>query len=356
MPSPALGHTLARTTRVSVPRLATPIAAGSSRLLRLMSSWGESESSSSSFTSSPSSSSSSSSHWTPDTGSNGTKPKKAPVHNYSNHRENKDFVKIKTREDKNGTSNNYTNGYAFIRPEDPSLYRVFFRSPDKLASLEEAQVFINHIRSTYGPLTQYQFARCPETKRYFGYGFLTFKHQESIEKAVTDGYIRVGLKDFELKRTGYLPFRRTIRFPNTGFSGFYDIEDLRAKAKAEQQAAAENAHVEQGESHNSIAVDRTQETTKAKETEFVSAFSPGTIKPSATIAKDQGANELEETTNRQSTSSKPVLKPLQSKGPAQIWKTIPAEIERAEKSARSLGDEEELDGDTTMAIPPARVQ
>jgi hypothetical protein len=42
---------------------------------------------------------------------------------------------------------------------DPKLYRLFFRSPDKMRSLEDAQVFINHIKTNYGPLTQYQFSR-----------------------------------------------------------------------------------------------------------------------------------------------------------------------------------------------------
>lgn len=42
---------------------------------------------------------------------------------------------------------------------DPNLYRLFFRSPDKMRSLEDAQVFINHIKTNYGQLTQYQFSR-----------------------------------------------------------------------------------------------------------------------------------------------------------------------------------------------------
>lgn len=61
--------------------------------------------------------------------------------------------------------NNYSPSAASARPGkseyngDPDLYRIFFRSPDKMRSLEEAQVFINHIKSSYGALTQYQFAR-----------------------------------------------------------------------------------------------------------------------------------------------------------------------------------------------------
>lgn len=76
--------------------------------------------------------------------------------------------------------NNYSPSTASTRPGnaeyngDPDLYRVFFRSPDKMRSLEEAQVFINHVKSSYGPLTQYQFARVSLAFRWAMGHFFSF--------------------------------------------------------------------------------------------------------------------------------------------------------------------------------------
>ena len=138
----ALALTLAQTTRATVPRL-TP---GSSSLFRFMSSQGESESSRQK-----------NAHVAPtqtttSTNYQGRKPKKVYVHN-----SNGNFSGNNGDPSHSHSSN---NGSSFVKPQDnPNLHRLFFRSPDKLGSLEEAQVFISHIKSNYGPLTQYQFSR-----------------------------------------------------------------------------------------------------------------------------------------------------------------------------------------------------
>ncbi|KAG0238811.1 hypothetical protein BGW41_008022 [Actinomortierella wolfii] len=103
----------------------------------------------------------------------------------------------------------------------PNLYRVFFRSLDNIRTLEEAQVFISHIKSTYGPLLQYQFARCPETKRYLGYGFMTFRDKAAMDNLLRDGYLRVMQKDFEFQRCGMLD-KSVLHHNPSGFSGFYN--------------------------------------------------------------------------------------------------------------------------------------
>ena len=195
-----------------------------------------------------------------------------------------------------------------------------------------------------------------------GYGFLTFKLQDSIEKALADGYIRVGLKDFELKQNGFIPTHVTPKYRKTGFSGFYNIEELRAnKAKAQQEAAtaAVTAARQKDESHSSSPV--TGETTAATistGTEFVSAFSPSTTTTTAatknlqgnSTSLNQGANKSNE--NDKSSTSQPSLNHLQNKGLAQLWKTIPAEIQRAEQTAKSSEEGKEPEEDT-LAIPTA---
>ncbi|GJJ78074.1 hypothetical protein EMPS_10433 [Entomortierella parvispora] len=314
-----LALTLAQTARVTVPRL-TP--GSSSSLFRFMSTQAESESLRQKNKNVVPNQTTTSSNY------QGRKPKKVYVHN-SNENSSQNHVN--------------SNGNSFVKPQDnPNLYRLFFRSPDKLGSLEEAQVFISHIKSNYGPLTQYQFSRCPETKRYFGYGFLTFKNEESIDKALADGYIRVGRKDFELKRTGFIPIRRAVKHTNTGFNGFYDLEELRAKS-AQAEQAANSGHSDEGRQ----GVEE-EGTVSSEGAAFVSALSKGVsgISSEPTISGTNSTDQADSVSTRSSSesSSKPYFKPLQKKGHAQLWKTLPAEIERAEQDSRmSRTDDEKLD-------------
>ncbi|KAG0234060.1 hypothetical protein BGW42_006926 [Actinomortierella wolfii] len=83
----------------------------------------------------------------------------------------------------------------------PNLYRVFFRSLDNIRTLEEAQ--------------------CPETKRYLGYGFMTFRDKSAMDNLLRDGYLRVMQKDFEFQRCGMLD-KSVLHHNPSGFSGFYN--------------------------------------------------------------------------------------------------------------------------------------
>ncbi|KAF9912567.1 hypothetical protein EC991_009992 [Linnemannia zychae] len=225
---------------------------------------------------------------------------------------------------------------------DPELYRIFFRSPDKMRSLEEAQVFINHIKSSYGPLTQYQFARCPETKKYFGYGFMTFKNKDSLDKALNDAYIRVGMKDFELIRSeNNNRNRRPIRHKNTGFSGFHDLEELRAmklnqqsELEKQQRPVSEIKAVEEGE----VLTERDSSNGTVGD-EFVSALPSSST--TTTTASTDNSNSTTSPTDSSPSVSKPYFVPLQKKGRAQLWKLIPDELERAEQSSKQADDSDE---------------
>ncbi|KAG0343021.1 hypothetical protein BG000_010158 [Podila horticola] len=216
---------------------------------------------------------------------------------------------------------------------DPKLYRLFFRSPDKMRSLEDAQVFINHIKTNYGPLTQYQFSRCPETQKYFGYGFVTFKHEESLTKALSDAFIRVGRRDFELIRTGAMPAKRAINVKNTGFDSFYDLEELRA-----EKLKMENV--------DNVETETTQEPVVEADTKvpFTSALPSSTSSPSddSSSTADSGSD---------SSSSKPFFVPLEKKGHAQLWKRIPLNIAKAEKEAQKQSGEEESDEEPQLPLP-----
>ncbi|KAF9925463.1 hypothetical protein BGZ67_008579 [Mortierella alpina] len=297
--------------------------------------------------------------------------------------------KSKSRFTQNNTGNTHNKGAANSKNDplaqndssvqhDPDLYRLFFRSPDKIRSLEDAQVFVSHIKTHYGPLTQYQFSRCPETKKYFGYGFLTFKHKESLDKALQDGYIRVGLKDFELIRSGHMPFKRGILHKNYGFAGFNNLEELRAKKALEaahQQQLQTTGSVEEGldASSATLPLSSTSTTTRtttptttatvtATSTEstpegsptsepFISAlnsassitFTP-TDSPSTPLQQQQQSSSLP----ADSTSSKPFFVPLRKRGMVQLWKTIPDEIERAERTSKQSEDGEEQSEDSPL--------
>ncbi|KAF9110541.1 hypothetical protein BGX27_006201 [Mortierella sp. AM989] len=252
---------------------------------------------------------------------------------------------------------------------DPNLYRIFFRTPDKLRSLEDAQVFISHIKFHYGPLTQYQFSRCPETQRYFGYGFLTFKNQESHKKAVADGYIRVGLRDFEIKSTGHMPSRRVSTHMNTGFSGFYNLKELRAnKAKREREEAKQATEETRDEQESPPSTPRTESNdTTATSEPSVSALSSSfndanSITSDSEAAKESISSSTAETAEggsaASSTSFSPSYPPaVQKKGLAQLWKTIPARIEMAEQSPVHNDEEKnkEESSDTQKVLSSADI-
>ncbi|KAF9145185.1 hypothetical protein BGX30_010060 [Mortierella sp. GBA39] len=236
--------------------------------------------------------------------------------------------------------NNYSPSAASTRPGkdeyngDPDLYRIFFRSPDKMRSLEEAQVFINHIKSSYGALTQYQFARCPETRKYFGYGFMTFKNKDSLDKALEDAYIRVGMKDFELIRSdNNNRNRKPIKVKNTGFSGFNDLEELRAKKKLEEEKS--RIATEEG------GKEKVKEQLVVEEsgTTFASALPASSSSAEATPATTPTDNSSDDDTRP--SASKPYFVPLQKKGMAQLWKIIPNEIERAEQTSKQADESEQ---------------
>ncbi|KAG0267155.1 hypothetical protein BG011_008446 [Mortierella polycephala] len=225
--------------------------------------------------------------------------------------------------------------------DDPNLYRIFFRSPDKIRALEEAQVFINHIKLNYGPLTQYQFSRCPETKRYFGYGFLTFKNKESLDKALKDHYVRVGSRDFELKRSGRMPLRWTVVHRNTGFQGFYNLEELRLKRAMGMKEAAQEAGItdEMATVDDSASSKRSEEFPQSEP--FISAFASTPEHSSTPAAALTSTSSLISLSSAESPPlpSKPVR--LHLKGMAQLWKTIPDGISRTEQVSKSSEEAEE---------------
>ncbi|KAG0272236.1 hypothetical protein BGZ95_012023 [Linnemannia exigua] len=231
---------------------------------------------------------------------------------------------------------------------DPDLYRIFFRSPDKMRSLEEAQVFINHIKSSYGPLTQYQFARCPETRKYFGYGFVTFRNKDSLDKALNDAYIRVGMKDFELIRSdNNNRNRKPIKHKNTGFTGFNDLEELRAKKLKQQDELEEQlkslAEIEAVEAQLAGAVGDVS--SAAGSEAFASdSSSLSTTTTTTTTASADDSNST--STDPLPPASKPYFVPLQKRGMAQLWKIIPNEIERAGQTTKEADESDE--GETVV--------
>ncbi|KAF9917403.1 hypothetical protein BX616_001121 [Lobosporangium transversale] len=310
---------------------------------------------------------------------------------------NRRAQKYYNKKQKRGDAENYSDLFekrSSTVVDDPELYRIFFRSPDKIYSLEEAQVFISHIKFNYGPLTQYQFARCPETKKYFGYGFLTFKKEESLQKALADGYIRVGLKDFELKRTGHMPSSRSVIYKHTGFYGFFDINELRAaraKQLQKQQQQQQGQGQGQGQGQEQITVEGSesmseqqhnsniaaasipsepersiiggedrhssepfksalplQERSSVKATASIqastqqqqSAVSESTVSPDVAAATVQSGVKAK---NASKSTEKPFYIKLEKKGLSQLWK---AGIVRSEKTLNATGEQKQaIDGD-----------
>lgn len=150
-----------------------------------------------------------------------------------------------------------------------------------------------------------------------------------------------------MKRTGFIPVRRAVKHTNTGFNGFYDLDKLRAekeaKRKREQSASLEGLADQEGQTKGEIVV-------PVVGSEFVSALSKGvsgTPTTTATPTAAAAAAEARASSKDQTVSgaggestSKPFFKPLQKKGHAQLWKTLPAEIERAEQDSRDNEDKD----------------
>ncbi|KAG0226618.1 hypothetical protein BGX31_007236 [Mortierella sp. GBA43] len=232
---------------------------------------------------------------------------------------------------------------------DPNVHRLYFMSPDKIRSLEDAQVFINHIKTNYGPLIQYQFPRCPETNRYFGYGFLTFKEKSSLDKALADGYIRVGLKDFELKQSGYVPSRRrAVIHKKPGFTSFYNLEELRAKKKQEELSKTQGQPQEEEHQKQSVMTgvqanvgsgeSSEEEPATQDQQELESSLESSSSSDNSSLSPDQTGPAR----SNSDSSNKPFYIPLQRKGMAQIWKTITNDLDR-ERSLNDADNSENLE-------------
>lgn len=158
---------------------------------------------------------------------------------------------------------------------------------------------------------------------------MTFKNKDSLDKALADAYIRVGMKDFELIRSdNNNRNRKPVKFKNTGFSGFNDLEELRAKKKLEEEKSR-------------IVVEEVKEQAVVEESgaSFVSALPSSSSSGEATPATTPTDNSSNDGT-RPSTS-KPYFVPLQKKGMAQLWKIIPNEIERAEQTSKQADELEQ---------------
>jgi hypothetical protein len=157
-----------------------------------------------------------------------------------------------------------------------------------------------------------------------------------LDKALEDAYIRVGMKDFELIRSdNNNRNRKPVKFKNTGFTGFNDLEELRAKRKLEDEK-------------NRIVVDE-KETEEVKRetveeqngTTFVSALPTSSSEAASTTTTTTTTTTTEENDNTSPSTSKPYFVPLQKKGMAQLWKIIPNEIERAEHTSKQADESEQ---------------
>jgi hypothetical protein len=71
-----------------------------------------------------------------------------------------------------------------------------------MRSLEEAQVFINHVKSSYGPLTQYQFARvCLAFTGQWSIFFFYTASITCIKKSNSRSFSRYGISAQRLEST-----------------------------------------------------------------------------------------------------------------------------------------------------------
>lgn len=163
---------------------------------------------------------------------------------------------------------------------------------------------------------------------------MTFKHEESLTKALKDAFIRVGRRDFELIRTGAMPAKRGINVRNTGFDSFYDLEELRAeKQKMEKANQVETEETAQGPV---VEADTKVPFTSALPSSSASSSSSSSSEESNSAAADPGSD---------ASSSKPFFVPLEKKGHAQLWKSLPMNIAKAEKEAQKLSGDSENDAE-----------
>lgn len=162
---------------------------------------------------------------------------------------------------------------------------------------------------------------------------MTFKNKDSLDKALADAYIRVGMKDFELIRSdNNNRNRKPVKYKNTGFSGFNDLEELRAKKKLEEEKSRIIVEEkEEDEVKEQVVVEETRST-------FVSAL-PSSSSAEATPATTSTDNSSDNDTRP--SVSKPYFVPLQKKGMAQLWKIIPNEIERVEQTSKHADESEQ---------------
>lgn len=141
------------------------------------------------------------------------------------------------------------------------------------------------------------------------------------------------MKDFELIRSdNNNRNRKPVKFKNTGFSGFNDLEGLRAKKNLEEEKSRIVAEEEKKDDIKEQAV------VEESGTIFVSALpsSSSTEETPATTPTDKSSND-----DARPSTSKPYFVPLQKKGMAQLWKIIPNEIERAEQTSKQTDESEQ---------------
>lgn len=151
-----------------------------------------------------------------------------------------------------------------------------------------------------------------------------------MDKALADAYIRVGMKDFELIRSdNNNRNRKPVKFKNTGFTAFNDLEELRAKRKQEDEKSRIAAEEKETDKFMRETVEEKDVNT------FVSALPTSSSEAAATTTTPA------ENDNTSPSTSKPYFVPLQKKGMAQLWKIIPNEIERAEQTSKQTDESEQ---------------
>ncbi|KAL1919760.1 uncharacterized protein VTP21DRAFT_1691 [Calcarisporiella thermophila] len=119
--------------------------------------------------------------------------------------------------------------------------RIFFRVWDGINRISDAHSVISYFEK-FGPLIEYKFTRCPETKRYLGYGFLSYKSAKDAGKLLEDKFHHIAElnKEVKVERAGKsteeVISNRRLRMKNrlhetnpseyaTTFSGFYPREN-----------------------------------------------------------------------------------------------------------------------------------
>ncbi|KAI9014462.1 hypothetical protein CLU79DRAFT_766892 [Phycomyces nitens] len=67
---------------------------------------------------------------------------------------------------------------------------AFFHVSETIASLDQARAVFKKL-GQYGEMIEYKFQRCPETKAYMQYGYVTYKNEEDAQKALVDKFVKV---------------------------------------------------------------------------------------------------------------------------------------------------------------------